>query len=48
LPTGSPTSAPTIAPTSSPTAKPGIPGFELILALAGLCVVAQWLWRGRR
>jgi len=58
LPSGSPgptatpttivTPVPTGSPTSAPTAKPGIPGFELILALAGLCVVAHWLWRGRR
>jgi hypothetical protein len=51
-PTATPTTivtpVPTGSPTSAPTAKPGIPGFELILALAGLCVVAHWLWRGRR
>jgi hypothetical protein len=58
LPSGSPgptatpttivTPVPTGSPTSAPMAKPGIPGFELILALAGLCVAAHWLWQGRR
>ncbi|HDS44656.1 MAG TPA: hypothetical protein ENN68_00910 [Methanomicrobia archaeon] len=43
--TPTPTAAPTPAPSASPTARPGIPGFELIVALAGLIAVAQWLWR---
>jgi hypothetical protein len=47
LPSSSPTAGPTTSPSASPTAKPGIPGFELIFALAGLLAVAQWLWRRR-
>jgi hypothetical protein len=47
-PTAGPTESPTTAPTSTPTAKPGIPGFELILALAGLSTIALWLRRGSR
>jgi hypothetical protein len=42
-----PTAGSTTSPSASPTAKPGIPGFELIFALAGLLAVAQWLWRRR-
>ena len=44
LPSGSPTMGPTTSPSIVPTAEPGIPGFEPILALAGLLAVAQWLW----
>jgi len=47
LPSSNPTVGPTISPSASPTTKPGIPGFELIFALAGLLTVAQWLWRRR-
>ena len=47
-PTMGPTESPTSGPTSSPLAEPGIPGFELILALAGLSTVALWLRRGSR
>jgi hypothetical protein len=42
-----PTAGPTTSPSASPTAKPGIPGFELIFALAGLLAVALWLCRRR-
>jgi hypothetical protein len=45
-PSSSPTAGPTTSPSASPTTKPGIPGFELIFAIAGLVAIAQWLRRG--
>ncbi|MEA2075802.1 MAG: PGF-CTERM sorting domain-containing protein [Euryarchaeota archaeon] len=48
-PTIAPTTvAPTVAPTTAPTSTPKEPGFEAIVAIAGILAIAYLIVRKRR